>query len=40
MKPFINKYDWKGMNYLSGKHDWKKIEKNNLEIALNVLYVK
>ena len=40
MKPFINKYNWKGINYPSGKDDWKKFEKNNTTIALNVLLVK
>ena len=25
--PFINKYSWKGVSYLSGKDDWKMFEK-------------
>ena len=29
-----------GINYPSEKDDLKKVEKNNLAIALNVLYVK
>ena len=40
IKPFINKYSWEGNNCLSEKDDWKKTEKNNSTIALNVLYVK
>ena len=40
VKPFINKYKWKGINFPSEKDDWKKIEKNNVTIAVNVLYVK
>ena len=40
IKPFINKYKWKEMDFLSEKSDWKKFEKNNVAIALNVLYVK
>ena len=40
IKPFINKYNWKGINFSSEKNDWKKIEKTNVTIALNVLYVK
>ena len=40
IKPFTNKYDWEGINYPSEKDDWKKIEKNNVTIALNVLYAK
>ena len=38
IKPFINKYNWKGITFPSEKYDWKKFEKNNLTIALNVLY--
>ena len=25
VKPFINKYNWEGINFPSGKNDWKKI---------------
>ena len=28
IKPFINKYNWEGINFPSEKDDWKKIEKN------------
>ena len=38
-KPFINKYKKREINYPSQKDEWKKIEKNNLAIALNVLYI-
>ena len=38
-KPLINKYYWKGIIYPSGKDDWKKFEKNNPTIVLNVLFV-
>ena len=38
IKPFINKYDWKGINFPSHKEDWKKIETNNKSIAFNILY--
>ena len=27
IKPFINRYDWKGTNYLSGKDDGKHLRK-------------
>ena len=40
IKPFINKYKWEGMNFPSEKDGWKKFEKTNVTIALNVLYVK
>ena len=34
IKPFINKYDWEGID------DQKMFEKYNLTIALNILYTK
>ena len=40
IKPFINKHKWEEINFPSEKNDWKKIEKNNVTIALNVLYAK
>ena len=38
IKPFINnnKYNWEGINFPSEKDDWKKFEKNNATIALNI----
>ena len=35
---FIYKYNWEGINYLSEKDCWRKIEKNNLAITLHVLH--
>ena len=40
LKLFMNKYNWEGINFLSQKDDWKKIEKYNVTIALNVLYAE
>ena len=40
IKPFINKYKWEEISYPSKLDDWKKFEKNNLTIALNILYIK
>ena len=40
IKAFINKYDWKGINYPSKMDDWKTFEKINPAIALNILYIK
>ena len=40
IKPFIYKYKWEGINFPSEKDDWKIFEKNNVTIALNVLYAK
>ena len=40
IKPFINKYEWKGINYLSKIDDWKPFEKNNPSIALKIYMLK
>ena len=40
VKSSISIYNWKGINYPTKKDDWKKSEKNNVTIALNVLYFK
>ena len=38
-KPFINKFNWEGMNVPSNNVNWKQSEKNVIS-ALNVLYAK
>ena len=40
IKPFINKYNWEKINFPSEKDDWRKIEKNNLIIAINICMLK
>ena len=35
-----NKYNKEGINFTSEKDDWENLEKNNLTIALNALYLK
>ena len=40
VKPFVNKSYWEGINVPSEKDDQNKFDKNNLTIALNVLYAK
>ena len=40
IEPFIVKYIWKEIHYPSGKDDWKRSDKKNPTIALNVLYIK
>ena len=40
IKPFINKYNWKGINYPSKIDDWKTFEKNNTTVVLNILFIK
>ena len=39
IKPFINKYNWKDIEFPSHLKDCKKFEKNNNTIALNILFV-
>ena len=38
IKPFIEEYNWKDIDFPSTSKDWKKFELNN-EFALNILYV-
>ena len=39
LKPYINKYNWKGIDFPAGPKDWIKFERNNKTIALNALYI-
>ena len=38
IKPFIDQYNWKEIDFPSNKKDRKKLELNNKSIALNILY--
>ena len=38
LRPFINNYNWKGIEFPSHSKDWRKFECNNKTIALNILY--
>ena len=38
LKPFINNYNWKDIEFPSHFKDWRKFECNNKTIALNILY--
>ena len=38
IKPFIDPYNWKDIDFPATSKDWKKFELNN-EIALNILYI-
>ena len=40
LKPYINKYNWKGINVPAGSKEWQKFDRNNDAITLNVLHVK
>ena len=39
LKPFINNYNWKDIEFPSHSKDWRKFECNNEAIALSILYV-
>ena len=39
IKPFINQYNWKEINFPSHKNDSRKFESNNKSIAINILYI-
>ena len=39
IKPFIDNYNWKDIEFPSRWKDWKKFEQNNKTIALNILFV-
>ena len=39
LRPFINNYNWKDIEFPSHSKDWRKFECNNKTIALNILYV-
>ena len=38
IKPFMDQYNWKDIDFPSASKDWRKFELNN-RIALNILYV-
>ena len=39
LKPFIDNYNWKDIEFPSHSKDWKKFEQNSKTIALNILFV-
>ena len=39
IKPFIENYNWKDIDFPSTRKDWNKFELNNNDVALNILYV-
>ena len=40
VKPYINTYNWEGINFPAGSKQWRKFEQNNDTIALNILYAE
>ena len=39
LKHYINKYNWKWIDFPAGPKDWVKFEKDNKAIAFNILYI-
>ena len=39
LKPYINNYNWEGIEFPVGPNDWIKFERNNKAIALNILFI-
>ena len=39
INPFIDKYNWKDIEFTSHSKDWKRFEQNNKTITLNILFV-
>ena len=39
LKPYINKYNWKGIKFRAEPEEWKKFERNNKATALNILFI-
>ena len=39
LRPFINNYNWKDLEYSSHSKDWRKFECHDKTIAINILYV-
>ena len=40
LKPYINKYNWEGINFPARSKEWRKVKQNNDTIALNILYAE
>ena len=38
LKPYINRYNWEGIEFPAGPKDWKKFERNNKANVLNTLF--
>ena len=40
LKPYINKYNWEGIEFLVRPKDWQKFEGNNKKTARNILFIR
>ena len=39
LKPYINRYNWEGIEFPARPKDWEKFERNNKKIAIHILFV-
>ena len=39
LRPFINNYNWKDIYFPAGHKDYSVLNKNNSDIAINILFV-
>ena len=39
LKPYINRYNWKGIELPVGPKDWIKFELNNKKMASNIFFI-
>ena len=39
IEPYIDQYNWEGIDFPAGIKDWKKFERNSKTIALNILFI-
>ena len=39
LKPYVNIYNWEGIDVPAGPKNWIKFERNNKKVALNVLFI-
>ena len=39
LEPYSKQYNWKNISFPAKQDDWKKFERNNPTVALNVLYI-
>ena len=40
LKPYINKYNWEGIEFPAGPKEWIKFEQSNKTVALNMLSIQ
>lgn len=38
LEPYVNNYNWNKINFAAGRNDWEIFQRNNKDVALNILY--